>query len=194
MRLKDLARFSLLKGRTPDGDRALATAPSPHPYFEFFAVALDRYFGLWRVVGAGRNIPMTVSRAAVRRVFTRLENPLIRAFGPGELSKESWPHLPDEPKALSDKKGMLERYWVLDRTTSPLIEGAVLVAYPSPDVAGRAYVRLTTTFRYYNPRLDKRRRYRVTNVATRATGAVTQSTAAHQSHPGRLPRSRHQTT
>jgi hypothetical protein len=140
----------------------LATAPAPHPYFECYVATLDRrYFGLWRVVGIGKDIPLTPTRRAVRRVFTSLEKPLLCVFGPGVVSTP-WPRgrspFPNEPDEVADAKGMMCRYWVLDRTASPQIEGAVLAAYPSPDNVGKAYIRLATTFRYYNPHLDQRRR------------------------------------
>lgn len=162
MKLDDLAPYGL-RGRSEDKDDYIVErAPLHHPYFECFVATVSPTFGLWRVVGIGKDIPMTATLAAVRKAFSALERPLVKAFGPGHqpTPDPSWParRFNGEPNDLMDSRGVLCRWWSTEDPLPPEVEGIVLFGIPNDDVPDAAYVRLAVTFRFYDPRLDKRRR------------------------------------
>lgn len=162
MTLDDLAAHGLKSRAESRGDYVVERAPLRHPGFECFVASVDSGFGLWRVVGIGRDIPMTPSLATVRKAFSALERPLVKAFGPGHQPtpgpRRTERRPSDEPDDLVDARGVLCRWWSPGDPLPPEVEGVVLFAIPNDDVPEMAYIRLAVTFRYYDPRLDKRRR------------------------------------
>jgi hypothetical protein len=158
MRLEELAKFGIDAPVGADGDYVISGAPSPHPYFERYVASIDRRFGLWRVVGVGRDVRMSKSLRGVRRIFTLLEKPLLSKFGEGHVPQTVLPALAVAPADLADSRGLLCRWWLHHRGAlmPPWMEGLVLFALPNTDLPDNAYIRLAITFRK-SRRLPRRR-------------------------------------